>query len=207
MPVAEPAGPPGAWRRAVRRGWALPARFATLLLLAASLVPTAVQAWELDGTRRLMAHPRGGAPFQIGTVHFAPAEGGHIAFSLALEPARFRDHFLSMKEFKCLEDPAELACHVPYPYAHPGTVTPTDLAWLEHSLLFLYKKPSEFGARLWNGLYFQFELTPTGLKGRPQAVDLNLISAPPERPGPPYRKALRDDIAPGARWLELLTIE
>ena len=113
-----------------------------------------------------------------------------------------------MKEFKCLEGAGEVLCHVPYPYAQPGTVTPTDLAWLEHSLLFLFKLPNEFGAKLWNGLYFQLQMTDEGLVGTPQAIDLNLISAPPaDLTKPPYRPALRDDIAPGARWAARLTIE
>ena len=47
-----------------------------------------------------------------------------------------------------------------------------------------------------------------GLEGTPQAIDLNLISSPPDRPAlPPYRPALRDDIAPGSRWFQRLTIE
>jgi hypothetical protein len=97
---------------------------------------------------------------------------------------------------------------VPYPYAQPGTVSTTDLAWLEHSLLFMFKTPTEFGAKLWNGIYFQLKLTERGLEGTPQAVDLNRISAPPDQPGvPPYRAALRDDIAPGARFFNRLTIE
>ena len=34
-----------------------------------------------------------------------------------------------------------------------------------------------------------------GLEGRPQAVDLNRISAPPDQPGtPPFRRALREEV-------------
>jgi hypothetical protein len=88
------------------------------------------------------------------------------------------------------------------------TRTPQDLAWLEHALLFLYKLPREFGAKLWNGVIFKLRLTESGLVGTPQAVDLNLIAAPPARSDvPPYKPALRDDIRPGARWFEKLTIE
>ena len=47
-----------------------------------------------------------------------------------------------------------------------------------------------------------------GFEGRPQAVDLSRISAPPGKPGiPPYRPALRDDIPAGACWFGRLTIE
>ena len=45
------------------------------------------------------------------------------------------------------------------------------------------------------------------LVGLPQAVDLNLISAPPDNLNiPPYDKSLRDDVAPGAHWIERLVI-
>jgi len=120
----------------------------------------------------------------------------------------FKDFFLSMKEFKCLESAVEIFCHVPYPYPQPGTVSATDLAWLEHALLFMFKTPAEFGAKLWNGVYFQLQPTERGWEGRPQAIDLNRISAPPAQPGtPPFRPALRDDIAPAARYFNRLTIE
>ena len=83
-----------------------------------------------------------------------------------------------------------------------------DLAWLEHSLLFMFKTPRDFGAKLWNGVYFKLRLAATGLEGSPQAIDLNHICAPPDRPElPPYRPALRDDIAPGARWFGRLSID
>ena len=101
---------------------------------------------------------------------------------------------------------------MPYPYPQPGTVLvvagTTELAWLEHALLFMFKLPNEFGAKFWNGIYFQLKLTDRGLNGTQQAIHLNRISAPPAQPGvPPYRPALRDDIAPGARFFNRLTIE
>ena len=121
----------------------------------------------------------------------------------------FTDHFLSMREFKCVEGRGEILCHVPYPYPQPGQVTATDLAWLEHALLFLYKLPGDFGAKLWNGIYFRLQpASGGGLVGTPQAIDLNLIGAPPARPEvPPYGPARRDDIRPASRWFERLTIE
>lgn len=169
----------------------------------------AAEALELQGTRTITAHTRDAQRIVLGTVRFDPAPGGGaVPFVVTMEPSRFTDHFLSMKEFKCLDGRTELVCHVPYPYPQPRTVTPTHLAWLEHSLLFLYKQPTDFGAKLWNGLYFRLEHTATGLRGTPQAIDLNFISAPPDNPGiPPYRAALRDDIAPGTRWIDAITID
>ncbi|ACB34069.1 conserved hypothetical protein [Leptothrix cholodnii SP-6] len=184
-------------------------RLVTRWLGALSLtLPLLASAWELQGVKSLTVRPRDQAPIRIGSVTFEPRGDGRVAFRIELDHAQFTDHFLSMKEFKCLDGRVEIACHVPYPYAQPGTVAADDLAWLEHSLLFLYKLPTDFGAKLWNGLYFRFERSAQGLVGRPQAVDLNLISAPPAQLNiPPYRPALRDDIAPGARWIESVTIE
>ena len=53
------------------------------------------------------------------------------------------------------------------PYPNRGTVSADDLAWLEHSLLFLFKAPRDFGARLWNGLYYRMTLTDAGIVGTP----------------------------------------
>jgi hypothetical protein len=127
---------------------------------------------------------------------------------VSVDHSKFTDHFLSMREFKCLQGAGEILCHVPYPYPRPSSVTREDFAWLEHALLFMFKLPSEFGAKLWNGVVFKLRLTEQGLVGTPQAVDLNLIGAPPARTDvPPYKPALREDIRPGTRWFERLTIE
>lgn len=178
---------------------------AATLALAAALP---AWAWDLPGERTITAVTQDQQRIALGTVRFDAQPDGSARFAIRMDPARFSDHFLSMKEFKCLEGPSELMCHVPYPYKHPGTVSDGDLAWLEHGLLFMFKRPSEFGAKLWNGLYFQFERTPQGLRGKAQAVDLNRISAPSSTPDiPPYRPALRDEVRAGSRWIETLLIE
>jgi hypothetical protein len=190
----------------------LPARIATGVAtgLVASLMlcSGASQAAGLQaGDQTLTAHTRDGQALVLGTLSLSDAGAGRWSYKLVLDHSQFTDHFLSMKEFKCLSGGGEVTCHVPYPYASPRTVSATDLSWLEHDLLFLYKLPREFGAKLWNGLYFQLRVTPEGLVGTPQAVDLNRISSPPERQDvAPYRAALRDAIAPGARWIESISI-
>lgn len=176
-------------------------------LLAAAL-PAPAAAWELSGTKAVVATTADGSRLTLGAVRFEPGADGAVTFRLALDTGVFSDHFLSMREFKCLPGPTELSCHVPYPYAHPATVKPGQFAWLEHSLLFFYKLPAEFGARLWNGIYFEFRQTESGLVGKPQAIDLNLIGAPPANLAvPPYRPALRDDMPAQARWIRTLSIE
>ncbi len=175
------------------------------LLLGVSTLPA--MAWEMAGTKTIALHTRDGQTLTIGTVSFQPqAKVTH--FTLHLDYGKFKDYFLSMKEFKCLEGPQEVQCHVPYPYSNPSTVTPDDLRWLEHALLFLYKLPRDFGANLWNGLYYKMTRTDQGLVGLPQAIDLNLISAPPDNLlNPPYTPADRSDIPVGSRWITSLTIQ
>lgn len=177
-------------------------------LLAGGSVLTAASAFEPTGTKTLTLHGRDGRAVPMGQVRFEPAADGRVRFVLKVDHGVFQDHFLSMREFKCVDGDGEIACHVPYPHAQPGTVTAQDYAWLEHALMFMVKRPSEFGAQLRNGVYFKLEPDGERLVGRPQAVDLNVIAVPPTPIDvPPYRPALRDDIPAGARWIQRLTIE
>jgi len=180
----------------------------TLVSLGASL-PAA--AWDMSGTKTIALHNRDGDKVAIGTVTFTPKSsqpGAPVAVSIHMDHARFKDFFLSMKEFKCLEAPTEVFCHVPYPYKNPEVVTTSDMSWLEHALMFMFKAPREFGAKLWNGVYYKLQLTDKGLVGRPQAVDLNQIGAPPaDLNVPPYGPGERTDIPLEARWFNKLTIE
>ena len=178
--------------------------------LAALALLFAGTAWAgpLDGDKTVHLHGRDGTKVAIGQVRFTPAAGGRTTVQVRMDPERLKDFFLSMREFKCVEAPAEVQCHVPYPYKNPGTVTPQDLGWLEHQLLFFYKQPTDFGAKLWNGLYYRLALNDQGLTGTPQAVDLNAIGAPPARLDvPPYGPAERSDLPPDARWFYRLTID
>jgi hypothetical protein len=178
------------------------------LFFCAALLCSSALAAPLQGSKQLVLHAVDGAKVKIGQVQFTPQSEGASGFSVQLDYAVFTDHFLSMREFKCLSGATEILCHVPYPYTQRGTVRENDLAWLEHALLFMFKKPSDFGAKLWNGVYWKLRVTAAGLEGVPQAVDLNLISAPPARSDvPPYKPALRDDMAPGARWFVRMTLE
>jgi len=178
-----------------------------LVLVLALLAAPFASAWDLSGVKTVSAVTRDHEVIPIGSIEFTPMSNGATGFTLHMDHTRFKDHFLSMKEFKCLEGVDEVMCHVPYPYKNPGTVTGKDFGWLEHNLLFLFKQPRDFGAKLWNGLYYRFEQSDQGLVGTPQAIDLNLISAPPEHLNTlPYNASLRDDVAPGSRWIAQLLI-
>lgn len=177
-------------------------------VLAFLLSAGSAKAFDFSGNKALIAVTRDGARTRIGSVSFVPAVAGSASFRVQMDFSVMGDYFLSMKEFKCLPSAVEVTCHVAYPYRQPGTASATDLAWLEHSLLFLYKQPTDFGAKLWNGLIYRFNVTPTALVGRAQAVDLNLVSAPPDNlDSPPYGPMDRNDVAPGERWLSELRIE
>jgi len=180
----------------------------TLMALGLWLLPGFGYAWQMEGEKTITAHTRDQQHIVIGTVRFTPLDDGSTGFELTMNHGKFTDYFLSMKEFKCLGSTVEVTCHVPYPYRHPAKITGGDYAWLEHNLLFLFKLPAEFGAKLWNGLYFKFRLTDNGLLGEPMAIDLNHISAPPEKLAiPPYGQDARDPVPTGARWLESVTIQ
>jgi len=183
-------------------------KLATFAAVAISFIPaTCVSAWELSGTKTIFVTAADGTRTSLGSVDFTPTTDGAATFKIKLDSAPFGDHFLSMREFKCLQGNTELTCHVPYPHASPRTVKIGNLAWLEHSLLFFYKLPTDFGAKLWNGIYFELRPTDSGLIGKPQAIDLNLIAAPPANTNiPPYRSSLRDDM-PTGRWIKSLSIE
>ena len=105
----------------------------TIFAAATSFLALPATAWELSGTRTIALHTREGQAIPLGTVSFKPAQG-RVAFELHLDHARFKDYFLSMKEFKCLEGNNELQCHVPYPYPHAGKVSTGDLRWVDRPL-------------------------------------------------------------------------
>ena len=128
-----------------------------LAVLAALAAPAS--AWELAGSKTIALHTREGQALPIGSVEFRP-DGDRVRFAIKLDHARFKDYFLSMREFKCIDGPNETHCHVPYPYRMPSSVTAGDLAWLEHALLFLHNTPRDYGAKLANGVYYRVVPTP-----------------------------------------------
>lgn len=134
-----------------------------------------------DDTARIFLINQSGQELQIGQVRFSRADAGAIGFSVDINSERFVDQFLSMRPFRCITDPAEWFCYLPYPYELKGVVTETDLTELEYQLLFIWKAPSDFGIDPWNGIYYRLTQQDNGeLHGSLLQGDLNVLASPPE---------------------------
>lgn len=117
---------------------------------------------------------------RIGDVSFTDVGSGKSAVKVEINNDKFTDHFLSMRPFRCLEGQTEWFCYLPYPYDLRSIVTPEDLTDLEYQLLFLLKRPEEFGIDAWNGLYYKLDLEADGsIIGKLLEGDLNSLQSPP----------------------------
>ncbi|MFC3692407.1 hypothetical protein [Chenggangzhangella methanolivorans] len=182
-------------------------RIATILVACAAVTaaPTTLRAFEFDGRKNVTLETSDGDTVAVGSITFSKAAEG-ATFAVAMDQGRFKDFFLSMREFKCLEG-KEILCHVPYPYANPRTVAADKLGWLEASLIFMFKTPAQFGATLANGLVYELKDESEALVGTPRLVDLNEIAAPPDDASrPPFPPDDRLDVEPGSRWGARLVI-
>ncbi len=122
-----------------------------------------------------------GREMDIGSVVFSATDTQETGVRVELDSDQFIDQFLSMRPFKCLTDPAEWFCYLPYPYELTQTVTPADLTELEYQLLFIWKSSSSFGIDAWNGVYYQLSWQEDGtLQGKLLQGDLNVLASPPE---------------------------
>lgn len=176
-----------------------------LILMAFTGLSSISFADALSGEKQILLLDKKGKEVVVGSVVFYPESDGS-RYELHMNHEKFRDYFLSMKEMKCLEGP-ELWCHLSYPYKQPHTVTRDDLSWLSHDLLFMFKKKKDFGANFWNGIYYHMQIENDLIAGQAQAVDLNLLAAPPEDLNvPPMNENERDDIDRNQRWLPDLII-
>ncbi len=185
----------------------LPTLALSLVLSLFVAVEGVAAADILSGKREISLVDKKGEATTIGSVLFSPLAGtDKVNYELHLDHQQFTDHFLSMKEMKCLEGP-ELWCYVPYPYHNDHQVSKDDLRWLEHDLLFLFKRNKEFGANFWNGIYYRLQITDQGLDGEANAIDLNYLASPPDDTSvPPIGEGELDESDNDKRWLPLLQI-
>lgn len=175
--------------------------FAALWLCSATV------AAPLEGDKTIYLVDGAGAKIEIGTIAFAPKEGGST-YKIAWQDERFAEHFLSMRPFRCLEGEAKYWCRVPYPYPIKRTISADDLTDLEYDTMFIWKGASEYGINMWNGVYYKLEIEGDRLVGRLHEMDMDKLSAPPEDGN--LRPVREQDLEPGepeSHWLAVLVIE
>ncbi|MDO6564175.1 hypothetical protein Q4488_12345 [Amphritea sp. 1_MG-2023] len=179
------------------------------LIVSAMLFYPAASGWASSlsqGEKGIYLQQIDGTEKRIGGVVFHALDDDQFAYQITLDEHLFKDYFLSMKEMKCLEGP-ELWCFIPYPYAQPRIISDNDFRWLEHDLLFMFKRPEAFGANFWHGIYYKLQLTDNRLSGIAQALDLNLLAAPPaDLSVPPIGEFDIETADLSKRWLPYLEI-
>jgi hypothetical protein len=180
----------------------------SLTILALLALSTPALAELPSGVKQILLLPANGAAVHLGQVAFA-GDGDSRRFVVTLDQRLFKDHFLSMRPFKCLEGKEKFYCHLPYPYPVKGVITGTDLSDLEYSLLFVQKEPEAYGINLWHGIYYKMDLGDDGrIGGVLHDVDMDLLASPP--PADEMRPIKHADISPSppdANWLPILSIE
>ncbi|MEL7049441.1 MAG: hypothetical protein AAFO75_10855 [Pseudomonadota bacterium] len=157
---------------------------AAFALLGAFAIQQSAHAASLtSGEKTITVISASGERLRIGKVTFSPiGDGAEMAIKVDLDSPEFGDEFLSMRPFRCLQDPKELLCHLVYPHGLKRKVSADDLTDLEYELLFLFKPVGGYGIDAWNGLYFDLKLLPDGtISGPINEVDLNILAVPPEQ--------------------------
>ncbi|MCW9035088.1 MAG: hypothetical protein OQJ97_12775 [Rhodospirillales bacterium] len=164
-------------------------------------------AGPFEGTKKIIFHDNKGGKVVFGTIDFMP-KGDKIGFKIHKDHKLLTDHFLSMREFKCLTGPSELACYVNYPYNNPSIVSADNLGWLESALIFIKKTNKEFGVNMWNGMLYKMTVKDGIIHGELRDIDLNYIASPPDDlTVPPYNEDEQTEPILSSRWLPRLTIE
>ncbi|MEP3276189.1 MAG: hypothetical protein ABJN26_08960 [Stappiaceae bacterium] len=150
-----------------------------LFVLAGSIVP--VLGAGLPDKADIFLIDGEGKETELGSVTFSGAEGNKT-IAVSIESPAFTDQFLSMRPFRCIQSKKEWFCYLPYPYEIKNEISADDLTDLEYHLLFLRKKPAEFGIDAWNGLYYNLTLQENGqITGELLEGDLNVLASPPEK--------------------------
>lgn len=175
-------------------------------LTALVLLSTSAFA-ELPTGAKSITLKSGTENIEIGTVTFSGG-GASRSIAVAMKEELFKDHFLSMRPFKCLEG-VKFYCHLPYPYAWKGEISATDLTDLEYALLFVQKEPTAYGINLWHGVYYKLTLSADGrLSGTLHEVDMDtLASPPPTGDMRPITPDLLNKADPSGQWLPEVVIE
>jgi hypothetical protein len=175
--------------------------------LAALVLLSTPALAELPSGSKTVTLKSGTESIDVGTAVFT-GSGDSRTVSVSMNDGLFKDHFLSMRPFKCLEG-VKFYCYLPYPYAWKGVVTETDLADLEYALLFVQKDPTAYGINLWNGIYYKLQLSVDGrILGTLHEIDMDVLASPPA--AGELRPIAADMLTKGdasGQWLPTLIIE
>lgn len=172
-----------------------------------ALIFAAQAALALEGAKTVFLTNVEGDRIAVADINFTPADNG-ATYIITMREDPFADHFLSMRPFKCLEGSAKHWCHVPYPYDIRRTVSPDDLTDLEYDLLFIWKGATEYGINMWNGVYYQLEMTDGRITGALSEIDMDTLSAPPDAGDlRPIREQDVEESDPDSHWLPFVIVE
>lgn len=153
--------------------------FPNLLTLLLMLVCTTGMSASEQQFQIQLQSSDGDQIMPVGVLKMTPNKAGWD-YQLTMQEAGFGDYFLSMRPFKCMTDKVNMLCHLPYPYQIIRYIDRTDLTDLEFDLLFIRRKPTDYGINPWNGLYYRIHWQGGLLVGKAYEVDLDLLAVPPE---------------------------
>ena len=176
------------------------------LFIVSSIFSVVSYSLSLVDEMIVTLHTNDGDKIDIGKVLFVPDNEGY-RYTFLLDEEKFENQFLMMRPFKCMSTEKIMLCHLAYLYPNKNFITGDDMADLEYDLLFLHKKPGEYGIDPWNGLYYSMKVKDMGLEGSLQEVDLNVLAAPPEEGD--FRPITSDMLHPAdpvLHWFPRLTI-
>ncbi len=150
----------------------------TLSLIA--LLVTFVPAFAFEGDKSIVLIGADNQEVVIGRVTFTKLDNGS-KIDVKLDESQFVNKFLSMRPFQCIDGKTQSLCHLVYPYKTHKMVTADDMTDLEYELLFLHKKPGEYGINAWNGIYYDLTKGKDGrIHGVLMETDMNVLAVPPE---------------------------
>ena len=161
----------------------------------------------LDGHKNIKLVEISGKEHIVGEINFSK-NNTSSTYKISWKDEVFSEHFLSMRPFKCFEGSTKYWCRVAYPYEIKKSVTERDLTDLEYDLMFIWKGSTEYGINMWNGVYYQMEVEDNKIIGRLNEIDMDKLSAPPEKGNlRPIEEYDLEPAEPESHWLPKLVIE
>ena len=156
-----------------------PTQFALTAMLG--LAPSSAWTEEIaPGAYEVVLEAQNGEAIPVAKLVMSASTNGQMTYEVDWDDTKFSDQFLSMRPFKCLDGAKKQWCRVPYPYENKRRLSADDVTDLEYDLLFIWKRQGDYGIDMWNGVYYELELTADGLKGAMNEMDMDILSAPPD---------------------------